>query len=68
MRTKVVTRYLHGNNDELSDLWDVEAPQQEVYDNALYEVEIALEVDLDTGQSRIIRVDGMPLKSLAIFT
>lgn len=53
-----VTRYLHGEEDEYSDLWDLNAPQQEVYHYSLYEVEITLEVDLDTGKSRITQVDG----------
>lgn len=58
MRTVTVKRYLHGDTDELSDLWPADAPQQEAYANALYEVWIDLQVDLDTGKSRIVAVDG----------
>lgn len=59
--TTLVKRYLHGQSDELSDLWDYEAPQQDVYHYSLYEVAIELEVDLDTGKSRIVSVNGNPL-------
>jgi hypothetical protein len=58
MRVQTVKRYLHGGDDVLSDLWAPEAPQQDVYHYSLYEVEIDLEVDLDTGKSRIVGVDG----------
>ena len=62
MNTKIVTRYLHGEEDQLSDLWDYDAPQQDVYHYSLYEVAIDLEVDLDTGKSRIISVNGQKLE------
>lgn len=58
MTTKIVTRYVHDEDDELSDLWPLDAPQQDVYHYALTEVRIDLEVDMETGLSRIIRVDG----------
>lgn len=61
--TKIVTRYLHGEEDSLSDLWDYEAPQQDVYHYSLYEVKIELEVDMPTGESRIVTVDGKKLCS-----
>lgn len=59
--TRIVKEYLHGDNDELSDLWDHDARQQEKYHYALYEVGIDLEVDMDTGESRIVAVDGIKL-------
>lgn len=67
MNTKIVTQYLHGDSDELSDLWDYEAPQQEAFHHALHEVAIDLEVDMDTGKSRIVAVDGVALASLGEF-
>jgi hypothetical protein len=68
VNTVVIKRYLHGEEDSLSDLWPYDAPQQDVYHYSLYEVAIDLEVDLDTGQSRIIKVDGMPLVSYKAFS
>ena len=59
--TTIVTRYLHGQEDELSDLWPYDAPMQGKYHYSLYEVAVELEVDLDTGESRIKTVDGAPL-------
>lgn len=67
MNTRIIKRYLHGSNDELSDLWDYEAPQQDIFGYALYEVAIDLEVDMDTGKSRIVAVDGVPLSKLGEF-
>lgn len=58
-----VIRYLHGEDDELSDLWEPDAPQQKNYHYALYEVAVELEVDLDTGKSRVVAVDGRPVLS-----
>jgi hypothetical protein len=65
--TKLVTRYLHNDNEELSDLWKPEDHQQEMYRYSLYEVKIDLEVDLDTGESRICAVDGIDLAVLGDF-
>ena len=62
VNTTIVTRYLYSEEDELSPLWDYDAPQQDVYHYSLYEVKIDLEVDLDTGQSRIIAVDDRKLE------
>lgn len=59
--TRLVRRYLHDNSDELSDLWDYEASQQDVYHYALYEVSVDLEVEMETGRSRIMAVNGIPL-------
>lgn len=61
MNTKIVTEYLHGERDEHSELWSVDAEQQNVFRYALYEVAIGLEVDMDTGKSRIVSVDGVDL-------
>ena len=57
-----VTRYLHSEEDQFSELWPNDAPQQDEYHYSLYEVRIDLEVDLDTGKSRIAKVDGIPLE------
>lgn len=66
--TKIVKRYLHGQEDEWSELWPVDtAEQQNVYHYSLYEVAIDLEVDLDTGKSRIVAVDGISLSRLPEF-
>jgi hypothetical protein len=51
----------------MSDLWDHDAKQQEVYHYSLYEVAVDLEVDLDTGESRIVAVDGVKLDPLPKF-
>lgn len=59
--TVLVRRYLHGEEDSLSDLWDYDAEQQDVYHYSLYEVAVDLEVDLATGKSRIVKVDGSAL-------
>ena len=61
MPKKIVKRYLHDESDEYSDLWPIDAPQQKKYHYALYEVAIDLEVDMDTGDSKIVRVDGKRL-------
>lgn len=68
MNVKKVTKYLYGDSDELSELWDYEAPQQDVFHYALYEVTIELEVDLDTGRSRIATVNGVELASKGEFS
>lgn len=55
------TIYLHRNADELSDLWDPGAPQQEEYDRVAYEVALQGELDLDTGKFYLQSVGGVPL-------
>lgn len=62
MKTKIVKRYLRANNDELSDFWDWHANH-----GSLYEVVIDLEVDMYTGKSRIVAVDGIALVKLPDF-
>ena len=64
MNTKIVKRYLHGQEEDLSDLWPLDAKQQNAYSYSLYEVEVDLEVDLDTGKSRIVAIDKTPLSKL----
>ena len=56
-----VTRYLHGETDSLSDLWDYEAPQQDVYHYVLYETRIDLDVDMATGKAVIVAVNGVEM-------
>lgn len=67
MNTRIIRRFLHDENEELSDLWEPDAPQQEVYHYSLYEVAIDLEVNMDTGGSRIVAVNGVPLVSKGNF-
>lgn len=52
-----VTRYLSGEEDELSELWAYEAPQQDVYARTLNEVRIELEVNLETGNAEIVAIN-----------
>ena len=72
-RTKIVKRYLHGDSDEFSGLWeqpdsgDQEAwkrftERESLFERALYEVDFDLEVDLETGRTEIIRVNGRELR------
>lgn len=65
----IVTRYLHASKEEArqDELWPREAKQWENYLYSLYEVKIDLEVDVDTGKSRIVAVDGVPLQSIGAF-
>lgn len=63
MTHKTIVKYLHGNSDEYEDLWDNEAPQQEVAHYWLYDVDVTLDVDLDTGEALITHVYGVELKN-----
>lgn len=66
--TRIIKEYLgHGGREEMSDLWEPEDEQQEVFHYSLYEVAFELEVDLATGKSRIISVDGHKLETLPEF-
>jgi len=76
MNIKRVTRYLHGEDDQFSDLWpypgeEGSTPQTEAaqdrYLSSLYEVSVGLDVDLDTGRSRIAAVNGVALSELSEF-
>lgn len=63
MPTKVITKYVHGQSDELSRLWPFDAPQQDVFHYCLYEEAVEIEVDLDTGQWRYLSFGGKKLES-----
>jgi len=58
----IVTRYLHGNNEGMEDLWNNDDPQQERARYWLYEIDLQLDVDLKTGEAKIISVSGSPLE------
>jgi hypothetical protein len=58
---KTITKYLHGQSDELEDLWDYDAPQQDVAHYWLYEHAVTMEVDMDTGEAVITHLSGVPL-------
>lgn len=55
-------KYLHGQTDEYSEFWDVDAEQQQKFHYAFYEVELDCEVDLDTGEVRCWGIENVPLK------
>lgn len=68
MKTTIIKDFIgYGGRDEHSDLWPDDAPQQRQFHYSLYEIEIGLEVDLDTGKSRIVTVEGVELKTLGGF-
>ncbi len=69
MTTRRVTRYLHASDDDQLDLslWPVDAPQHDVYHYSLYEVQVELEVEMETGKSRIVAVNGVELVEPAPF-
>lgn len=60
---RTITRHVHGQDDELSNLWDSEAPQQDVAHYWLYELKLTLDVDMDTGNAVITHVSDVPLES-----
>lgn len=65
-RTVVQDFYVHGGpeaSDEYLDLWPREAKQQEHAHYILYEEEVEVEIDLDTGQYRYLAFSGTPLRS-----
>lgn len=61
--TKYFTKYVHGDSDELSDFWDYDAPQQDKFHYAFYEVTLSCEVDLDTGEVRCWGVNDQALEN-----
>jgi hypothetical protein len=64
LNTRIVTEYVHGGpdaSDEYSDLWPTDAPQQRRYHYCLYEEEVQVEVDLDSGAFRYIGFAGKKL-------
>lgn len=60
---RTITKYLHSNSDELEELWDYDAPQQDVAHYWLYEVPVILEVDMDTGTAYVTHVFGVKLET-----
>lgn len=64
-RTKVIKYYLHGDKDTNWELGERIGLTEEAIRNhfrgACYEVEVDLEVDMLTGESKIIAVDGRKL-------
>ena len=69
MNTKIITLH-EGREDhfeEFSDLWDLDAPQQDAFEYAASRLDVSLEVDLDTGKSRIIALNDVPLSIIGDF-
>ena len=62
MARTTIVKYLHGDNENLEDLWDYDAPQQDKAHYWLYEIPVVLDVDLDTGDALITHVCGVELK------
>jgi hypothetical protein len=62
--TVIQLEYIHSQpyDDEFSDLWDEDAPQQRVIHYMLYEEEVKVEVDKDTGEYRYLAFAGIDLK------
>jgi len=61
--TTIIKDYIgYGGREETSDLWREDAIQQKKFHYSLYEIEVTQEVDLDTGESRITAIDGIPLR------
>jgi len=58
---RIVTKYLRNNSEELEELWDYDAPQQNKAHYWLYEVPFTLEVDMDTGTAFVTHVFGQKL-------
>lgn len=62
---KVVTKmFLHGSKDDNYERGrglGLEGSALDEFAYALYEVEFGVEVDTETGRSRILSVDGRPL-------
>jgi hypothetical protein len=62
---KVIHTYLHSDKDTNSDLareMGMGEDESSRFRYDLHEVEFTLEVDLETGNYRILRVDGKELK------
>lgn len=58
---RAFTEYVHDEDDEYSDLWPTDAKQHEKFHYRLYETEFGMEVDMKTGETRIISVNKVPL-------
>lgn len=63
MNTVTKTFYTHTQpyDDEFCELWDHDAPQQEVIHYLGYEESIEVEIDKDTGKWRYLSLNGIPL-------
>lgn len=59
---RTITRYVHGQSDSLEELWDYEAPQQDVAHYWLYELPVTMDVDMDTGKAVITHLSGVALE------
>lgn len=71
-RTKIVTLYVHDDPDEgyFHDFkdqlgWPEDDIRWEVLGKPAYEVGLDLEVDLDSGYTRIVGIGGVKLATLA---
>lgn len=60
--TRTIKKYLHGSSDEQEDLWPYDTPQQDVAHYWLYEVEVTMDVNMETGEAVITHVQGVPLE------
>lgn len=65
MSNKVIKMYLHGSKDSNWETGEEiglsEDAIKENFAYALYEVEFDVEVDMETGETKIMTVDGKPL-------
>lgn len=58
---KIITDYLHGDEDGFDQIPENEFKDFAAYRNAAnwaYELEFEVEIDMDTGDSKILSVDG----------
>lgn len=60
-----VEKYLYDDSDELSSIWNRDAPQQEIFAYALYKVKFVLAVKKSTGESNIYSVECGDQKLIA---
>lgn len=65
MSKRIIKMYLHSDKE---DNWDIgeeiglsEEAISEEFKYALYEVEVDVEVDMETGKTKILAVDGVKL-------
>jgi hypothetical protein len=67
MSKKVIKMYLNGdkesNWDKGQEIGLTEEAIHEHFKYALYEVELDVEVDMETGETKILMVDGRKLES-----
>ena len=65
MSKKIIKMYLHGSKENNYDQGEEIGLTGDALDNfayALYEVEFDVEVDMKTGEQRILKVDGVKLE------